>query len=88
MAHQVLWTTVVLEEFIRLGGLTDEEEEIMRTRMAGWTITRQSMELGMSVSKVNKIINRLKIKYDSVQPYSTILPKRKFSAKETYMDTH
>lgn len=88
MAHQVNWNLIILEEFVRLGGLTEEEEQVMRTRFQGKTVTQQSMELGMSISKVNRIIARLKAKYDNVQPYSKVLPPRKFSAKETYMDTH
>lgn len=88
MSKQVPWNKIILEEFIRLASLSKEEEEVMRTRVAGWTVTEQSMKLGMSVSKVNKITQRLKVKYDGVQPYSCILPPRKFSAKETYMDTH
>lgn len=88
MAHQVNWNLIILEEFVRLASLTEEEEQIMRTRIRGKTVTQQSMELGMSVSKVNRIIARLKVKYDNVQPYSDILPPRRFSAKETYMDTH
>lgn len=46
------------------------------------------MKLGMSLAKVDKITARLKEKYDGVQRYSAILPPRKTSSKETYMDTH
>lgn len=42
----------------------------------------------MSVSKLDTIISRLRVKYDAVSRYNTILPPRKESAKETYMDTH
>lgn len=77
-----------MEEFNRLAMLSEEEYSIMETRLMGWTITKQSMELCMSESKINKIIARLKKKYDSVQPYSDILPVRKNSAQEIYMDTH
>lgn len=88
MAKQVLWNKPLLDEFSRLAGLSEEEQMIMETRMKGWSITRQSVHFCMSESKINKMIARLKIKYDSVQPYSEILPERKKSAKETYMDTH
>lgn len=88
MSKQVPWNKIVLEEFIRLAMLSKDEEAIMRTRVAGWTRTQQSMELGMSLATVDRIIKRLKIKYDKVQPYSPLLPPRKFSAEETYMDTH
>lgn len=88
MARQVAWTKIILEEFISLAALTKEEEAIMRTRVAGWSITEQSVKLCMSKSKINKIIKRLKYKYDLVQPHSLLLPPRKFSAEEAYMDTH
>lgn len=88
LSREVLWSKIILEEFIQLAALTDEEEHIMRTRVAGWSITKQAMSLGMSESTVNRIIKRLKVKYDHVQPYSPLLPPRKHSAEETYMDTH
>lgn len=42
----------------------------------------------MSLATIDRIIARLKVKYDNVQKYDPILPPRKFSAEETYMDTH
>lgn len=88
MAHQVPWGKVILEEFIEQALLTEEEEMIMRTRVAGWTRTKQSMELGMSLATIDRIIKRLKVKYDKAQKHSAILPPRRFSAEETYMDEH
>ena len=88
MAHQVPWNKIVLEEFIRLALLTKTEEEIMRTRVAGWTITKQALTFGLSEASVNRIIRRLKTKYDQVQPYSPLLPPRRYSPAEEYMDTH
>lgn len=40
----------------------------------------------MSVSSVNRIIKRIKNKYDEVEKYSAVLPPRKNSEKETYLD--
>lgn len=88
MSKQVPWNKIILEEFIALAALSKEEEMIMRTRMAGWTRTKQAMEFNMSMRTLDRIIERLKVKYDKVQPYSCILPPRKFSAQETYMDEH
>lgn len=88
MAKQVAWNKIIIEEFIELAALNKTEEMIIRTRAAGWTITRQSMEFNMSTASISRIIKRLKKKYDDVQKYSVILPPRKFSAEETYMDTH
>lgn len=42
MTHQVPWNKIILEEFIRIGCLSETEEMIMRTRVQGWTITKQS----------------------------------------------
>lgn len=87
MTHQVPWNKVILEEFIRIGCLSKTEEMIMRTRVHGWTITKQSYELNMSESNIKKIIARLKKKYDNVEKYSPLLlPPRKHCAKELYMD--
>lgn len=88
MAHQVCWTKTIVEEFIREAMLSPKEEEIIRTRAAGWTRTEQAMKLNMSVDKVDKIIARLKVKYDRAQMYNPLLPPRKSSAQETYMDSH
>lgn len=88
MSHQVIWSKVVLEEFISSANLTALEEHIMRTRVAGWTITRQAMEFHISEATVNRAIATLKRKYDAAQKHSPILPPRKESAKELYMDTH
>lgn len=88
MTKQILWTQVSLDEFIRLGALTEDEEKIIRSRVKGMTVTQQAREFGMSESSVARIIRRLKDKYDAVQPYSDKLPPRRSSAKEDYMDTH
>lgn len=88
MSKQVPWTKIILEEFIKEAMLTKDEEMVMRTRIAGWPRTKQSQELNMSIATIDRIIKRLKAKYDQVQKYDPLLPPRKFSAEETYMDTH
>lgn len=79
---------MIVEEFVKEAILSKEEEMVIRTRAMGWTITKQAMELNMSVDNVNKIIAKLKKKYDAVQKYDVLLPPRKESSKELYMDTH
>lgn len=88
MSHEVPWNKILLETFIEEALLTKEEEWIMRTRVAGWSRTRQAMELNMSISSVDKIIARLKQKYDNLAKYNPLLPPCKSSDKETWMDTH
>ena len=88
MASQVPWTALSVEEFIALGALTDDEERILRTRVRGWSRSKQAIEFDMSLATVDRIIRRLKVKYDRVQPFSVHLPPRRHSAAETWMDTH
>lgn len=52
------------------------------------TISEQAEKFNISVRKVNRIIKRLKWKYDNIQKYCKDLPLRKVSAAELYMDTH
>lgn len=88
MAHQVPWSKVILEEFIKEALLTKDEEMIIRTRVSGWSRTKQAEELNMSLSTVDKHIAKLKKKYDKVQKYDPLLPPRKTSAEETWMDSN
>ena len=88
MSHQVIWTRKILDAFIAEAALTSEESEIMETRVAGMTRTQQAFYFNTSVSRIDKIIARLKIKYDAAQKHSSILMPRKNSAFETYMDMH
>lgn len=67
--------------FIEEAMLTEEEEMILRTRAAGWTRVRQSVEFGMSLSTVDRIIKKLKLKYDEVEKYNQELPPREAQSK-------
>lgn len=86
MSHQVPWNKIIVETFIEEAMLTKEEEWIIRTRVAGWPRTKQAIELNMSTANVDKIIARLKKKYDNVSKYNPLLPPRKSSEQETWMD--
>jgi len=76
MTKQVIWTKLVLDEFIKEGNLNVRQQYIIRTRAAGYTIAKQAEELNLSIDQVNKDIARLKKIYDEVQKYSDILPPR------------
>lgn len=82
MAKQILWNRIIVDEFIRLAMLSDEEILVLETRAKGLTRVQQSIKLGMSVSTVDNIIRRLKRKYDNVQKHSQVLPKRLNCVKE------
>lgn len=86
MSKQVPWNKIIVETFVSEAMLTQEEEMILRTRLAGWPRSKQSIELGMSISTIDKHISMLKKKYDRVAKYNPLLPPRKSSAMETWMD--
>lgn len=89
MSKQVVWTKKVLEDFIELAMLTDDEAYIMRSRVKGITVTQQAIALHKSESSIHRMINQLKAKYDAVQAeYPDRFPLRKVSKAEEYMDTH
>lgn len=88
MAHQVPWNKVIIEEFASQAILSKEEEQILRTRVAGWTRTEQAINFDMSIQKVDRIISKLKAKYDNVQKYDPLLPPRRLSSQELYQDLH
>lgn len=71
---KVPWNRVIYKEFVSLAYLTQEEEKILQTRIAGWSQVQQSVELNVSLATLNRRINRIKEKYVSVQKYSDILP--------------
>ena len=56
MKLKVPWTKSMLEKFIEEALLTEDEEKIIRTRIAGWSIVKQSMEFGMSTASISRII--------------------------------
>lgn len=88
MAHEVPWNKIIVERFVEMAMLSEEEQMILRTRVMGWTRLQQADKLGMSVATVDRIIKTLKEKYDGVQKYDPMLPPRKTSPEEVYMDTH
>lgn len=77
MSREVLWTKVILEQFIAEGCLTDDEERVLRVHVAGWSRVKIADSMNISVPTVDRIIARLKKKYDAVQRYDPILPPRR-----------
>lgn len=86
MTKQVPWNKVILETFIADAMLTKDEEIIMRTRVAGWTRKEQAQKLNMDVSTIDYHIKILKQKYDEAQKYNPLLPPRKNTSAEIYLD--
>lgn len=66
--------------------LTKEEREVLLLRVQWYTIAETSELMNISDSKVNRIIRRLKIKYDNLQGTLEELHKRKETTKELYRE--
>lgn len=77
MAHQVMWTKQIIEEFAEEAMLSDFENQVLRTRAKGMQRVEQAMMLGCSLSTIDRTIKLLKDKYDAVQAYDVLLPPRK-----------
>lgn len=86
--NEVLWNKPLVERFCELAMLSEDERFIVETRAKGWSVSKQAQALNCSESTVAKKIALLKKKYDAVQKHDDMLPPRRSSAKETWMDTH
>ena len=88
MRPKVPWTKSMLEKFIEEGLLTEDEERVLRTRIAGWSIVKQSMEFGMSTASISRMIRGIKRKYVALQPqFPDIFPPIKVSKYELALDS-
>lgn len=71
---KVPWNRVIYNEFVSLSYLTEEEEKILKTRIAGWSQVKQCQSLKISLATLNRRIGKIKAKYADAQKYSAILP--------------
>lgn len=84
LAHQVIWNQIKEDEFVRIGNLTKDEEVVLRLHAKGKNRVEIQMETDIPLHTIDRIISRLKIKYDEAQKVSDILTPRKKNAKELY----
>lgn len=74
--RDIMWNAVMLREFSSLACLSEEEKIVLYDWAHGKSIVNTSMIHHMSERKVKEIRHVLRDKYDSVQIYSPLLPKR------------
>lgn len=72
----IQWNTIMLREFESLACLSDEEKEVLRDWAYGKSIVHTAMRCHMGETKVKDVRKTLRKKYDGVQIYSPLLPKR------------
>lgn len=72
---KVPWNRVILDEFCSIALLTELEENIVRTRAAGWSQTKQCHKFCVSQATITRMVRKLKKEYKFCRKYSDILPE-------------
>lgn len=73
---KVPWNRVILEEFVSLALLSEEDENILRTRVdPKWSQVHQGLAFYVSSATVTRRVRKMKEKYQSLVPYSDKLPE-------------
>ena len=70
------WNRIMMREFESLACLSEDEKIVLHDWVNGKSITATTMDHHMGSTKVKDIRNTLRKKYDAVQIYSPLLPKR------------
>lgn len=70
----VPWNRVILDEFCALALLSPLEENIVRTRAAGWSQAKQCHKFCVSQATVTRIVRKLRKEYAALTAYSSKLP--------------
>lgn len=55
---KIPWNRVILDEYVSLALLTEEEEKIIRTRAAGWSQVKQCHTFSMSPAALARKIKK------------------------------
>lgn len=74
--NDIPWNKITLAEFRSLACLSGEEDVVLRDWADGKSVVNTSMTRSMSNRQVDKLRNQIRKKYDAVQIYTPLLPKR------------
>ena len=74
--NDILWDEIILDDFRHLACLTADEEKILQDWKAGDSVTKSARKQSMSSRQVDRLRNQIRRKYDAVQPFTPLLPKR------------
>lgn len=74
--NDIPWNKIVLAEFRSLACLTEDENTILQDWADGKSIVATSMSRNISTRQVDKLRHQIRQKYDAVQFYTPLLPKR------------
>lgn len=86
---RTVFSKEMTEAFIDEAMLNDEEIFILKSRINNMPVTEMARELNLSRATVHRYIQKIKIKYDTIQSrYPDRFPQRKKSACEDWMDAN
>lgn len=74
--NDILWNKIALAEFRSLACLSADEDQILQDWADGRSVTQTAMTRNVSTRQVDKLRNQIRKKYDAVQIYTPLLPKR------------
>ena len=75
--NDLLWNSRLLGAMQAHACLTEEEEIVLMDWAKGRSIANTAMMHHMSTGKVDKIRRRLREKYDGIQPYTDLPPRKR-----------
>lgn len=74
--NDIPWNKIALAEFRSLACLSGDEDIVLQDWADGKSVVNTSMTRSMSTRQVDKLRNQIRKKYDAVQIYTPLLPKR------------
>ena len=75
--NDLLWNSKMLGAMQAHACLTEDETIVLMDWAKGRSIANTAMMHYMSTGKVEKLRQRLRQKYDGIQPYTDLPPRRK-----------
>ena len=74
--NDIVWDNVMLAEFRSLACLSSEEDKVLQMWSKDDSVVEMAFALNVSTRTVDRILSRIRLKYDNVRPYTPLLPDR------------
>lgn len=74
--NDLVWDQIMLSEFRSLACLSEDESKILDLWSLDKSVVQMAFALNVSPRTVDRILSRLRVKYDHVEPYTPLLPQR------------
>lgn len=74
--NDILWNRIALKEFRSLACLSEDEDKVLQYWVEGKSVVATAMLCSYSPRQVDKLRNQIRKKYDAVQIYTPLLPRR------------